>query len=139
VAVRDEVLIVDALSEERQLTELNLKIAEAERSRDEAYLESVLDNALIFRRADGTRATKEQYLAGIRNPENTYSNVQANDIEVLLHDERLALVSLVVRAAGVRGGKPFEGAFRNARVFVKNAEGWQCVLWFNTRESTAAQ
>jgi hypothetical protein len=47
-------------------------------------------------------------------------------------------VSLIVRAAGVRGGKPFSGTFRNTRVFVTNAAGWQCVVWFNTREGKAA-
>jgi hypothetical protein len=118
---------------------MNLKIAEAGRGRDEAYLGSLLDDGLIFRRADGTRATKNEYLAGIRNPKNTYSRVEANDIEVLLHDEHLALVSLVVRVAGVRGGWPFEGTFRNTRVFVKRAAAWQCLLWFNAREGAAAQ
>lgn len=130
---------MDGRNDEAQLKELSLSIAEAERGRGDSYLDGVLDDGLIFRRADGTRATKDQYLAGIRNPENTYSKVEASDIEVLLHDERLALVSLIVRAAGVRGGKSFEGTFRNARVFVRKDAGWQCVLWFNTRETAAAR
>jgi ketosteroid isomerase-like protein len=123
--------------DETTLKDLNVKIADAEMNRKDGFLDTVIADDLIFRRADGTTATKEQYLAGIRNPENTYSQVEASNVEVFVQDEGLALVSLIVRAAGVRGGKPFSGTFRNTRVFAKKPAGWRCVVWFNTREGDA--
>lgn len=124
-------------TDEAGLRDLNLKIADAEMHRDDGFLSTVVADDLIFRRADASIATKDQYLAGIRNPENTYSQVEASNVEVFVHGDGLALVSLIVRAAGVRGGKPFSGTFRNTRVFLRHDAGWQCVVWFNTREGEA--
>ena len=82
--------MVNVSDNANELTTLNLKIADAEMSREDGFLEKVLADDLIFRRADASVATKEQYLAGIRNPENTYSQLEASNVEALVHGDGLA-------------------------------------------------
>lgn len=125
---------------EQHLTELNRRLGEAEQQRLETYLSELMADDLVFRRANGDIANKQDYLQGIRDPANTYSRLESFDIEPKIKDH-VAVVTLRVDAAGVRGGKSFEGVFRNVRVFRKAPEskhGWQCYVWINTKESRTA-
>ena len=50
--------------------------------------------------------------------------------------EELAVVTLLVDAKGTREGKPFEGLYRNIRIFVKEPNltpGWQLHSRFNVK------
>ena len=76
--------------------------------------------------------TKDEYLAELKKPENTYEYLTSENIKAQVKDEN-ALVSLIVRAKGKRGEKEFEGKFRNLRVFVSKEKNWQCMIWHNTR------
>jgi hypothetical protein len=78
---------------------------------------------------------KATYLTGVQDPGNSYEYLHSEDVEANVY-ENTAVVSLRVRAKGMRGGKPFEGVFRNIRVFLQHQDspdGWQCVMWFNER------
>lgn len=120
---------------EEALIELNIKIGEAEERRDEAFLAGILADDLKFRRANGAVVDKAAYLAALREPANTYEYVRCEDVEAHVY-ENTAVVALKVRAKGARGGMPFEGTFRNIRVFLKQPGGqpdWRCYMWFNER------
>lgn len=69
---------------ENELIELNIKIGEAEKQRQEDFLKGVLADDLIFRRASGKVVNKVEYLADLVNPDNKYeyliSGCTANSI-----------------------------------------------------------
>ena len=59
----------------------------------------------------------------------------SEDISATIH-EGVAVVTLLVRARGMREGKPFAGVFRNIRIFVHEPDKqqpWQLHAWFNVR------
>jgi hypothetical protein len=120
--------------DEQKLKELNEQFAEAEKNRDERFFRRVLANGLRFRRADGSEAGKGDYIEALKDPRNTYDSLESRDIEVIVFDGRTALVSLRVAARGTRSGAPFEGSFRNTRLFVRQRGSWKCAVWFNSRE-----
>ena len=122
-------------TDEQDLIELNSKIGEAEMKRDIVFLAGILADDLRFRRANGTIVDKMAYLAGVRDPANTYEYLHSEDVQASVY-ETTAVVSLRVRAKGMRGGTPFEGTFRNIRVFLRQPDkqpAWQCTMWFNVR------
>ena len=117
---------------QQALKDLNAKICAAEMEGDADYLASVLADDLVFRRAGGSQVTKEQYLEGLRNPDNTYEYVHCGDIEVIMVDRNTAFVSLLVWAKGMRGKTGFKGIYRNTRLFLRQNGDWRCAVWFNT-------
>ncbi len=120
---------------EQDLVDLNIKIGEAEKQRDEGFLGSILADDLKFRRANGTVVDKVTYLAGVQDVNNTYEYLHSEDVESTVY-ENTAIVALRVRAKGVKGGTPFEGTFRNIRLFLNQPDKqpvWQCYMWFNAR------
>lgn len=122
---------------EQDLIELNRRVGEAEKNRDDWYLSEIMADDLVFRRANGDIVDKQDYLNGIRDKKNTYSLLESVDIEPKIKDH-VAVVTLRVNAAGMRGGNPFDGVYRNVRVFRKQPEskhGWQCYVWINSKEN----
>jgi Domain of unknown function (DUF4440) len=119
---------------ERKLIQLNMEFADREKQRDKRFFERILANGMTFRRADGSRVEKDAYLDALEDPANTYDMLESDDIEAIVFDSRTALVSLRVDARGKRNDKPFEGGFRNTRLFVKQRGHWKCAVWFNSRE-----
>jgi Domain of unknown function (DUF4440) len=121
--------------DEKKLRELNKEFADREKQRDKRFFERVLAKGMTFRRADGSRVEKDKYLEALVSLDNTYDMLNGNDIEAIVFDSRTALVSLRVDARGKRDNKPFDGSFRNTRLFVKQRGHWKCAVWFNSRES----
>lgn len=122
---------------EQDLIDLNIKIGEAETQRDEGFLSGILADDLRFRRANGTIVDKATYLAGVQDINNTYEYLHAEDVQTIVY-ENTAVVSLRVRSKGMRGVTPFEGTFRNIRLFLNQPDKdknpvWQCYMWFNAR------
>jgi glyoxylase I family protein len=115
---------------QRDLRRLNHEIGRAEKERDRDFLAGVLDEDLVFRRADGTLASKVEYLDELEH--RTYASL---DVEIAEVDEQAhsAVVTAIVTASGSAGGKPFDGTFRNVRTFVDDGGVWRCRLWINTR------
>jgi hypothetical protein len=120
------------MSLEQKLTKLNIDIGEAEKARDREWLKPILDNDLIFRRANGIIVNKETYLKDLENPENTYNYLCSEVVDVKLSaSQDTAIVILHVRAKGKRAGKLFEGIYRNTRFFRREGQDWKCYTWFN--------
>jgi glyoxylase I family protein len=89
-----------------------------------------LHDDLLFRRADGTVVTKQQYLDAV--PTRTYGvlDVELGQIE---ETENGAVVLVLVRAEGTSNGKAFKGTYRNTRLFVRESGAWLCRVWINVR------
>lgn len=118
----------------QELIEINKNIGKAELERDKCFLSKILSEDLQFRRISGKVVTKQIYLNDLESAENTYDYNHSEDIEVLLTGENTALVSLRVWAKGKKSNIPFDGIYRNTRVFIKQQGEWKCFLWFNTVE-----
>jgi catechol 2,3-dioxygenase-like lactoylglutathione lyase family enzyme len=113
-----------------ELVQLNVRIGAAEREHDVAFLDHVLHDELIFRRADGSFVGKDDYLGDLGN--RAYEEL---DVQITAVDEKKesVVVTAIVSARGTSHGRPFAGTFRNTRTFVTDEERWQCRLWVNTR------
>jgi Domain of unknown function (DUF4440) len=107
---------------EKELTALNIKIGEAEKQRDEAFLECVLADDLIFRRANETVVRKKAYLEALQDAANTFDYIISEDVKPTVYED-VAVISLLVRAKGKRGPRTFQGTFRNIQIFLKKMSG----------------
>lgn len=118
------------------LIETVIGMGEAERRGDIEALGRVLDDGLRFRRASGQVVTKEEFLKDLQDPGNTFDCLESEVVDVTVYENQ-AIVVLIVRAKGTRGGKPFAGAFRNVRLFIRDPgeteAAWRCALWLNAK------
>ena len=123
---------MDARSE---LMGLNERIPEAEKTRDVARLDAILDADLIFKRADGSIVGRSAYLDSVKDMSNTIQWIDQMITSLELNKANdVAIVNAVVRFRGVRSGRDVQGIFRNIRYFRKVA-GWKLFLWHNDRLS----
>src|SRR5882724_2210962 len=100
------------------LCDLARRMGEAEKGRDAEFFEALLAEKLTFRRASGAVVDKATFLNDLLNPENSYDMLESENVSAAVH-EGVAVVTLLVRAKGMREGKkPFAGVFRNFRIFV---------------------
>ena len=118
---------------ERELRDLSIQMGEAEQQRHEMFFATLLSDTLTFRRSNGTIVGKEAFLKDLMNPANTFDSLESDDIVVEIY-EGVATVTLIVRTSGMREGRPFDGVFRNIRIFVREPNKqppWQLHCWFN--------
>ncbi len=94
--------------EVQELITLNQRIGEAERTKDEQFLNSVLSENLRFRRANGTMVDKTIYIVDLMKPENSTDDLHSDDIIPRIHGN-LSVVELLVKLKGMRGGKKLDG------------------------------
>jgi quercetin dioxygenase-like cupin family protein len=116
-----------------KLSQLNQSIRDAEWNKDTGYMQKVLDDDLLFQRANGTFVDKKKYLEELSDPNNSYVYLEhiVGDVKIN-EEENKAVVNVIVKASGRRGEpqKPFNGAYRNIRFFRKTEE-WQLYAWYN--------
>jgi hypothetical protein len=66
---------------------------------------------------------------------NSYERLESRGISAHVL-EGAGIVTLIVRAKGMRDGKAFDGEFRNIRIFMR-APGkqppWELHAWFNVK------
>jgi hypothetical protein len=75
------------------------------------------------------------YIRDLENPANTYTELKSDNIEVNVY-ENIAVVTLLVKADGMRESGAFSGTFRNIRIFLKEPDKqpeWQLHTWFNVK------
>lgn len=121
------------------LCDLARRMGEAEKSRDAEFFKTLMAEKLTFRRANTFVVDKETFVRDLLKPDNTYEMLESEDISAQVHEE-VAVVTLLIRAKGMREGKPFAGVFRNIRIFVNELYKpqpwqWQLHAWFNVRVS----
>lgn len=119
--------------EDKTLCDLARCMGEAEKSRDAEFMQALLAETLTFRRASGAVVDKATFLKDLRNPANTYDMLESEHISATVY-EGVAIVTLLVRAKGMKDGKPFAGVFRNIRIFMHEPDKqqpWQLHAWFN--------
>lgn len=120
------------------LCDLARRMGEAEKSKDAEFFKSLLAETLTFRRANKAVVNKAIFLQDLLNPTNTYEMLESEVTSAQVF-EGVAVLSLLVRAKGLREGKPFAGLYRNIRTFLfepdHKDQPWQLYAWFNERVS----
>lgn len=120
------------------LCDLARRMGEAEKSRGAEFFKLVLAETLTFRRANKAVVNKAMFIDDLLNPDNTYEMLESEVTSAQVF-EGVAVVTLLVRAKGLREGKQFAGVFRNVRTFLLEPDHkdqpWQLHAWFNERVS----
>jgi len=115
------------------LKQLNQSILDAESNRNIPFLQKVLDDDLLFQRANGSFVDKKKYLEELADLNNSYDHLENIFVEIKINEaENKAIANVTVKARGKRGEpqKPFNGVYKNIRFFRKNKE-WQLYAWYN--------
>jgi hypothetical protein len=118
----------------QKLVDLNIRLAQHELKRDKKarrFFESVLTEALIFRRVTGVVVGKSGFLDDLKQA-SPFVKLRAESINVRTVDgvDRRALVTLIIVGTKEDGT---EGRSWNIRLFAQNDEGrnWQIEFWYN--------
>lgn len=114
----------------KELVRINELIGEAERAKNGKDIGDYLSDDLIFLRANGEVASKQDYLDGLVLPENENKQLSWDAPVITIRNDH-ALVTVDVTLVGMRRGKSVDGVFRNFRTFMKRKEGWRLVTWAN--------
>ncbi|HVG00987.1 MAG TPA: nuclear transport factor 2 family protein [Chloroflexia bacterium] len=120
----------DNADDSKELARINEEIGQAERDKKEEKIRDYLSDDLIFLRASGRVASKQDYLDGLALPENWNTQLSWDAPVITIRNDH-ALVVVNVTLAGMRGGNPVDGVFRNFRTFMRQKEGWRLVTWAN--------
>jgi len=119
-----------------ELTRLNLLFGDWElRGQDDQAREQFnhyLDANLLFRRGDGTTASKQNFLDDLGDAENASERLDTDVTQVQVFGDQ-AIVVAHVYLKWRRRGNPVDGTFRNIRLFEQQDGVWRCVMWFNKR------
>jgi ketosteroid isomerase-like protein len=102
---------------------------------DDAALERLLADSLVYTHSYGGSDSKASYLDGIRAKKWQYRRIERPREEIQLHGD-CAVVTGQVRIELVADGKPktLNSAYTN--VWIKGAKGWQMVAWQSTPIAT---
>ena len=90
------------MNDQKQLDELcNLarQMGEAEKNCNQEFFNALLADKLTFRRANGAIVDKQMFLAGLRNPANTYETLEQRDVVARVYDD-VGVVTLLVQTKG---------------------------------------
>jgi Domain of unknown function (DUF4440) len=118
----------DPQSDEIDLIALNRKITDEEQRGEDGrcFLEKILSEALVFRRASGEVADKADVLDGLGA--NPFKERSATDIAAHIVGNR-ALVTLIVVGIFKKDGSTHH--YRNARFFTRQDGEWRLDSWYN--------
>ncbi|HET6313800.1 MAG TPA: nuclear transport factor 2 family protein [Chloroflexia bacterium] len=120
----------DNADDSKELERINEDIGEGERDKNAEKIRDYLSDDLIFLRASGKVASKQDYLDGVALPENENKQLSWDAPVITIRNDH-ALVVVNVTLVGMRGGNHVDGVFRNFRTFMKRKNGWRLVTWAN--------
>jgi Domain of unknown function (DUF4440) len=114
----------------QKLTELNKEIGEMEQEGADAedYFKDLLSDNLVFRRASGKVASKNDFLETLKEG-SPFSSRQTEDIVVNPMVGDRILVTLIVTTT--RKDNEFKQRFCNVRLFSHSGESFILEFWYN--------
>jgi hypothetical protein len=117
------------MSDEAQLIQLNMDIAQWEQQRDEGAirkLDRYLAETLLFRRADRSVVDKASFMKALGGP-SPFASRHSGKPAVTIKGERAVSIVTVftVKTDGSRN------AYRNIRQFSRQGDEWRLEFWFN--------
>jgi hypothetical protein len=113
---------------EEFIKELELRRAHAVVHREIDLLDKITADESVRISPTGELGTKSQLLTSLRSGETTYSSISVDELAVRIYGNA-AVVTGRSDFQGQRSGKPFQGHCRFSRVWIKNGENWQEVMF----------
>jgi hypothetical protein len=110
------------------IKELELRRAHAVVHLEIDLLDKITADESVRISPTGEKGTKSQLLTSLKSGETTYSSISVDELTVRIYGNA-ALVTGRSDFQGQRSGKPFVGRCRFSRVWVKNGENWQEVMF----------
>lgn len=99
---------------------------------DVKFLDTMLDDNLIFTHASGKIDTKESFTSSLKSGILTYNKIDIDDVEVRLYDSFGVVTGRSVLEINVRGeDRTLELLFMT--VWMKDQNGWKVVAYQSTR------
>ena len=114
------------------LAELNEEFGKAEQAKDTSFFANHLADNLVFRRASGATATKEEFLAGLASPGLIYHEINT-EIKSIIKGGVKAAVEALVTVDMTKDGNNIKGSFKNVRFFEDQNGTWKLVYWYNEK------
>jgi ketosteroid isomerase-like protein len=93
---------------------------------DVEALDDLIADELVFCMPDGRVLGKEDDLEAYRSGAQTITRAEPSELHIELH-EHTAVVTVRVQLEGTASGRPFGGAFRYMRTYVRAGDGWKIV------------
>ncbi|MVM31417.1 DUF4440 domain-containing protein [Spirosoma sp. HMF4905] len=95
---------------------------------DEAILNRVLANDLIYAHSNGNTDTKQTYIQSMRDGKTKYTSIDIEEQKVRIYGNT-ALINGMCQLKAISNGEPLNNHLRYLSVYVKNAGQWQMVAW----------
>lgn len=99
----------------------------AQIAQDQAALEAMVADELVFIDGDGRRFGKKDFIAGWTGAEDDYDPVTLTDRVVTLLGPDAGLASAEAVLSGRSAGRPFAGRIRFTDIFRRKGDRWQAV------------
>jgi Domain of unknown function (DUF4440) len=112
---------------ETQILACEARLYAAMLASDVVDLDALIADDLLFCGPTGELATKAMDLELHRTGGTVFQELAAQDLDILVCDEQLAIVSAKVFLRGIYLGNAFAGDFRYMRVWRNREGGWQIV------------
>jgi hypothetical protein len=113
--------------DKQELSELNIRISDAENSGDREWLATILAPRLAFQRADESRTVDDQ-VAFLQKVKAGGTRVTRIIEPIQIYGDR-AIVQCIVTVGAQE--------FHNLRMFVRNEGRWKLLAWANELASRA--
>lgn len=99
---------------------------DAIRRKDNATLNDMLDNALVWVNPDGVQSSKANYLASLRSTKSEMVDISAESMTVHVF-ESTAIVFGIYREKGLKNGRPFLQRARFIDTWALKHGKWVCI------------
>jgi ketosteroid isomerase-like protein len=115
-------------SDAQQVTQLEQRRADAVVRRDTALLNKITAEDSVRILPSGSVETKSQLLTQLNSGTVTYNSIVVDQLTVKLYGDTAVVTGKSV-FRGQKEGKPFAGRCRFSRIWRKDLNGWQEVLF----------
>lgn len=109
-----------------QLRNLERSKFDALQRKDDATLDAILDEGLIWVSPDGSLWTKADYLAKLHNPNWQLLQVSTESMALQVHGD-IAIVVGIYHERGMRSGHPYVERCRFIDTWVLTKGKWMCI------------
>jgi hypothetical protein len=117
-----------------ELQLLNDLIRQNEKEANVDFFKKHLSDDMIFKRVDGSIATKQDYINGLGG--RTWNKLENHSVEIFCDEQQpnVAIVVIEVAYDFINAkGENKQGIAKNIRYFRKNGDLWQLYMWYNEK------
>ena len=98
---------------------------------DDAALEALLDDSLIYTHSNGLVDTKAGFLDGFRNRTYSYQSIERDAVQSRLHGTTVYMAG-EARMCIVSNGATTNLRLRYSDVWISTPDGWKFALWHSS-------